>query len=269
MPNSASHSRTAFSRIASNTGTRLPADALMTPKTSTAAASRSRAAASSISSASIRACISAKDERNAFFGPPRTGLLALCLISRASEYRAGINLFFSLFSRATSEFKHNSQLSHPRLALPRDDLDHHQAPGAARLIARGAEFHQQFLTRQLHRRQLLEPRPQPLQLAPPHCPLLGNAVAALRQNVELAFLRQQLDLHAGSRLLPRLSDQMLLQARQAALRRAHQVMHRRVGSAHLVGLQPTGLTRGEHLLRLHAAVQQPDPTRLAVCPLDS
>ena len=44
--------------------------------------------------------------------------------------------------------------------------------------------------------------------------LLGDTVAALRQNVELAFLRQELDLHAGSRLLPRLRDQMLLQARQ-------------------------------------------------------
>ena len=72
-------------------------------------------------------------------------------------------------------------------------------------------------------------------------------------------MRQQLDLHAGSRLLPRLGDQMLLQTRQATLRRAHQVMHRRVGRAHL----------GEHLLGRHAAVHQPDPARLAVLPLDA
>ena len=39
------------------------------------------------------------------------------------------------------------------------DLDHGQAPGDAGLIARGAEFHQQLFARQLHRRQLLEPRP--------------------------------------------------------------------------------------------------------------
>ena len=71
--------------------------------------------------------------------------------------------------------------------------DRDQAPDGAGVIARGAEFHQQFLTRQPHCRQLLEPRPQPLQLASPQCPLLGDAVAALRQNVELAFLRQQLD----------------------------------------------------------------------------
>ena len=55
----------------------------------------------------------------------------------------------------------------------------------------------------------------------------------------------------GSRLLPRLSDQMLLQARQADLRRAHQLMHRRVGRAHF----------GEHLLGRHAAVHQPPAQR--------
>jgi hypothetical protein len=46
------------------------------------------------------------------------------------------------------------------------DLDHRQAPGDARLIARAAKFHQQLLTRDLHRRELFEPGPQPLQLAP-------------------------------------------------------------------------------------------------------
>ena len=55
---------------------------------------------------------------------------------------------------------------------------------------------------------------------PPHRPLFGGAVAALRQDVEFAFVRQQLDLHAGSRLLPRLGEKMLLQARQATFRRA-------------------------------------------------
>src|SRR5580693_6352784 len=97
------------------------------------------------------------------------------------------------------------------------DFDHRQAPGATRLIARGAEFHQQLLARDLHCRELLEPGPQPLQLAPPDCPLLGDTVAALGQDVELALLRQQLDLHAGSRLLPRLGDEMLFQTRQATL----------------------------------------------------
>ena len=86
-------------------------------------------------------------------------------------------------------------------------IDNDQAPGDARPIARGAEFHQQLLARHLHCRQLLEPRAQPVQLAPPYRPLFGNAVAALGKDVELALLRQQFDLHTGSRLLPRLGDQ--------------------------------------------------------------
>src|SRR6202043_619962 len=108
-------------------------------------------------------------------------------------------------------------------------------------------------------RELPEPGPQPLQLPPPHRTLFGDAVAALGKDIEFTLLRQQLDLHAGSRLLPRLGDQMLLQTRQAPLRRAYQIMHRRVGRAHLC----------EYLFGRHAAVHQPDPARLAVLPLDA
>ena len=72
-------------------------------------------------------------------------------------------------------------------------LDHHQAPSFAGLIARCAEFHQQFLARQLHGGELLEPGPQPLQLPPTDRPLLGYAIAALCQDIELPLLRQQLD----------------------------------------------------------------------------
>jgi hypothetical protein len=96
-------------------------------------------------------------------------------------------------------------------------LDDDQAPGGAGLIARGAELHQQFLARQLHGGELLEPGPQPLQLPPTDRPLLGYAIAALRQDIELTLLRQQLDLHAGARLVPRLGDERLLQTRQATL----------------------------------------------------
>jgi hypothetical protein len=51
---------------------------------------------------------------------------------------------------------------------------------------------------------------------------------------------------------------MPFQMRQATLRRAHQVMHRRVGRAHL----------GEHLFGRHAAVHQPDSAGLAVLSFD-
>src|SRR4029077_5918257 len=96
--------------------------------------------------------------------------------------------------------------------------------------------------------ELLEPAPQPVQLPPTDRPLLGYAIAALRQDIELTLLRQELDLHAGARLLPRLGDEMLLQTRQATLRRPHQVMHRRVGGSHF----------GKHLLGRHAAIHHPD-----------
>ncbi len=84
--------------------------------------------------------------------------------------------------------------------------------------ARGAEFHQQFLARELHGGELLEPRPQPLPLPPPHRTLFGDTVDTLGKDVELAFLLQQLHLNSPASFLPGLGDQMLLQARQATLR---------------------------------------------------
>jgi hypothetical protein len=63
-------------------------------------------------------------------------------------------------------------------------------------------------------------RPRPSSKRTPLPRILGNTVAALGQDTDLVLLRQQLDLDAGSRLLPRLSDQMLFQTRQATLWRA-------------------------------------------------
>ena len=125
-------------------------------------------------------------------------------------------------------------------------LDHDQAPGFAELIARRAEFHQQFLARQRHGQELLEPNPQPLQLPPSHRTLFGDPVQALGKDVELISLRQELDPDTGPRLLPRFVDQMLLQTRQAAFRRAYQVKDRRVGRAHL----------GQHLLGTPRSISQ-------------
>ena len=138
-------------------------------------------------------------------------------------------------------------------------LDHDQAPGFAELIARRAEFHQQFLARQRHGRELLEPSPQPLQLPPPDRALFSDPVQALGEDVELITLRQELDPDTRPRLLPWFVDQMLLQPRQAAFRRAHQVKDWRVGRAHL----------SEDLLGRYPAVHQPDAAGLAVLPLDA
>jgi hypothetical protein len=96
-------------------------------------------------------------------------------------------------------------------------------------------------------------------LPPTDRALFGDTVAALRKDVELAVLRQQLDLDTGPRLLPRFVDQMLLQTGQATLRRADQVTDRGVGRAHF----------GQHLLGRHTAVHQPDPACFAVLPLDA
>ena len=58
------------------------------------------------------------------------------------------------------------------------------APWSAR-----AELHQQFIARELHGAQFLEPRPQPFQLPPAHRALLGDPIVALGEDVELAVLR--------------------------------------------------------------------------------
>src|SRR5262249_61027121 len=73
---------------------------LMPCKPSAVAPPRARAAPTSASSASMRACVSAKDERRMFFGRPRTALLALCLISRASRHPGGDHALL-LFVRPT------------------------------------------------------------------------------------------------------------------------------------------------------------------------
>src|SRR5262249_2857264 len=88
------------------------------------------------------------------------------------------------------------------------DID--QTPCRSGSGARGAELHQQFFARDvLHPRDLLETRPQPLELTPPHGALLENARVALRQQVKLLVvsvcrrMRQQLDLDTLAYGLPR------------------------------------------------------------------
>ena len=54
--------------------------------------------------------------------------------------------------------------------------------------------------------------------------------------------------------MPGLVDKPLLQPGQTPLRRADQILHRRIGSAHL----------GQYRFGRHASVHQPDPARLAV-----
>ena len=127
------------------------------------------------------------------------------------------------------------------------------------MCARGAELHQQLLAREVHRRELLEPRPQPFQLPPAHRPLLGHPIAALGEDIEFAVLWQQLHLHPGACFLPRLGQQRLLEPSQPPLGRAHEVMHRRIARAHLL----------EHRFGRDPSIHRPDPPRVAVLPLDA
>ena len=63
-----------------------------------------------------------------------------------------------------------------------------QTPGGGRLGARRAELHQPFLARYLHRRELLQTRPQPFQLSPPHRALFADAIGALGEDIEVVVL---------------------------------------------------------------------------------
>jgi hypothetical protein len=90
-------------------------------------------------------------------------------------------------------------------------------------------------------------------------PFLGDAVGALGEDIEFAILGQEFDLHTRPGVVPGLIDKRLLQPGQPPLRGTDQVLHWRVGGAHL----------GQHRLGRHAAVHQPDPSRFAVLPLDT
>ena len=118
------------------------------------------------------------------------------------------------------------------------DLHLDEPPAGRILAARRAELHQQLFVRERHAGELFQPRPQPLELARAHRTFLGDAIRALGEHVQLAVLRQELDLHAGPGVLPGLEQQVLLQLRQAAFGRADQVVHRRISTAHLREASP-------------------------------
>jgi hypothetical protein len=122
-----------------------------------------------------------------------------------------------------------------------------------------AEFHEQRIACEAHRAQFVQPRPQPFQLPPAYRALLGDPIAALGEHVELVVLREQLHLHAGTGSVPRLVEQRLLQAGEPPLRRADQVVHRRIGGAHL----------RQHLFGRDASIHAPHASRFAILALDA
>ena len=130
-----------------------------------------------------------------------------------------------------------------------------QAAGA---FWRDAPSFMRRLASERHRLELLEPRPQPFELALAHAALLGRAVGAVGQHVELLGLRHELDPHAGSGLAPRLVEETALELAQPSFRRSDQILDRRVGLAHL----------GEYGFGGNAAVHHKDAPGLTVLRLD-
>jgi hypothetical protein len=92
--------------------------------------------------------------------------------------------------------------------------------------------YQHVIARYFHRSQFTQPFPQPFQLPPAHCAFLGHAVDTFGKHVNFAVLQQQFHMHALPCLDPGFVNQVLLQPREAAFWRAHQILHQRVAFAH-------------------------------------
>lgn len=128
----------------------------------------------------------------------------------------------------------------------------------AGLLLGGTKLEQQLIAAELLLAQRIQPSPQLFQAPAAHGTLLGDTIAALGEDVDLAILRQQLHLHPGPGVVPRLVEQRLLQPAQPSLGRADKIVHRRVALAHL----------GQHVFGRNPSVHYPGAVGLAVLHLD-
>ena len=80
--------------------------------------------------------------------------------------------------------------------------------------------------------QLAQAPPQLLQASPTHGTFLGHALGALGQDIKLAIVLQELDLDRLAHRLPGPLEEGLLQAAEASLGGAHQIVDGGRGSAH-------------------------------------
>ena len=120
------------------------------------------------------------------------------------------------------------------------------------------QLHQHLLARDFHDGQLSQPLPQPLQLPFAHRAFLADAIDALCVHIEFAVLGQQFDRDARAGLLPRLSQELFLKPRETPLRRSHQILHRRVATAHF----------RQHRFGEDATIHHPDTPRATGLLLD-
>jgi hypothetical protein len=110
----------------------------------------------------------------------------------------------------------------------------------------------------LHRGQLPQPLPQPLELPPAHRAFFADPIGTLGEDVKFTLLGKELDCDTCAGLLPGLGQQPLLETREASFGRANQILHWRIAGSHL----------RQHRLGGDAAIHHPDPPRAAVLPFD-
>ncbi len=165
--------------------------------------------------------------------PPHLGRIALCQI-RAQQIPALASAHLPQFVLA----RRPAPFPDPLLASLLGPwhvrhLHFHQRPDPSGRLLRRPQFHQQGRVAGPLRVQLLEPRPERLEFAPPHRPFLAHLGVTVHQHVELLFLREQFDLHARPGLLPGQLQPGRFQRTQASLGRAHQILHHRITGSHL------------------------------------
>jgi hypothetical protein len=129
-----------------------------------------------------------------------------------------------------------------------------QRPDAAGVGFGGAELEEEWLVTGPLGLELFEASPESFEFAPAHGPLFVDAVLALDQHIELAWVRQKFHLHGGASLLPGAVGEPRFQGGEPRLGRADHVWHRRIALTHF----------GQHFLGGNAAVHAPDAAGLAV-----
>jgi hypothetical protein len=89
-----------------------------------------------------------------------------------------------------------------------------------------SQFQPQRLVARKLELQFFEPLPQTFQAPLAHGPLLGHARLTRHQHIEVLVLRQELDFHCLSRLVPGPSGQGFFKLSQAPLGRADELRDR-------------------------------------------
>ncbi len=146
--------------------------------------------------------------------------------------------------------------SHFFLGLGHADL--HETEGPSGFTLGCSDLHQQRITRRTHAPQGPQPPQQPCQLASTDGHLFRLAACALRQHIQLAFLREQFHLYRLAHLPPRQFRPLRFVLPDLAPWRPHQVKH----------LPPRGAHLRQQFFTGNSPIHHPHPPCLAVHALD-